>query len=74
MMLCCWGELVGMSFGAGMTFFCRSYCFFDYDKESDGDKAVKELHNQTLNGLRVTVQYANSDPKTPDQMVRTNTK
>lgn len=48
----------------------RSYCFFDFEKEEDGDRAVKELNNQMFMGYRVTVQLANSDPKTPDQMVR----
>lgn len=30
---------------------------------------MKELNNQMLMGFRVTVQMANSDPKTPEQMV-----
>ncbi|CDI76049.1 hypothetical protein, conserved [Eimeria acervulina] len=46
----------------------RSYCFFDYERESDGERAMKELNNQMLMGFRVTVQMANSDPKTPEQM------
>ncbi|CDJ35965.1 uncharacterized protein EMH_0019690 [Eimeria mitis] len=46
----------------------RSYCFFDYEKEADGERAMKELNNQMFMGVRVTVQLANSDPKTPEQM------
>ncbi|KAL8274864.1 hypothetical protein Esti_001216 [Eimeria stiedai] len=48
----------------------RSYCFFDYLNGDDGERAVKELHHQLFMGCRVTVQRANSDPKTPEQMVR----
>ncbi|OEH80051.1 hypothetical protein cyc_00399 [Cyclospora cayetanensis] len=45
-----------------------SYCFFEFEKEEDGERAMKELQNELFMGYRVTVHLANSDPKTPDQM------
>lgn len=50
--------------------YFRNYCFFDFENEADGERAMKELQDQMFMGYRITVHLANSDPKTPDQMVK----
>lgn len=50
-------------------FHFRNYCFVEYEDEDDGKKALELLNGQIMNGVRVLFRVANSDPKTPEEMV-----